>query len=69
MASMKTIVLFGSQSARDAARSLLENQPQIRRVDSSGDMRTLRLIITSPIEEISLISLLSASGISGFRLM
>jgi len=69
MQSIRTIILFGSQSSREAARTLLENQPQIRRIDSSPDIRTMRLITSAQIEENSLIPLLAASGISGFRLL
>lgn len=69
MGSVYTIVLYGTKSSRESAKVLLENQPQIRRIDSLRDMRILRLITNSQIDEISLIPLLSASGISGFRLI
>lgn len=69
MSSIRTLVLYGPQSARESARILLENQPQIRRVDFASDQRALRLVTTSPLHEISLIPLLAASGISGFRLI
>ena len=69
MGSVYTIVLYGTKSSRESARVLLENQPQIRRIDSLSDMRILRLITNTQIDEISLIPLLSASGISGFRLI
>lgn len=69
MASIYTVMLYGAQSATESARILLENQPHIRRVDFASDQRTLRLVSTVPLNEMSLIPLLASSGISGFRLI
>lgn len=67
-ASVRTLTLFGPPAAREMAKLLLENQPQIRRIDASSDVGVLRLFLCAQLEENSLIPLLAQSGISGFRL-
>ena len=62
-----TLALYGACSARKQAQALLENCPQVRRVDALGDGRTLRLTMTDPLPEGELLTLLRASGVSGFR--
>lgn len=69
MSCISTLVLYGTQSSREAARNLLENQPQIKRVDFESDQRALRLVTTVPINETNLIPLLADSGIYGIRLI
>lgn len=66
--TIKTLVLYGSASSREMARLLLENLPQVRRVDADATMSELRLLLSGPLQETSLIPLLSGSGIDGFRL-
>lgn len=62
----KTIYLYGSPSSRKNAKLALENQPQIKRIDVSSNYARLRLLISSPLSEGDFITLLQASGISGF---
>ena len=63
------LTLFGARPQRQSAQAMLENCPQIRRVDLLGDGRTLRLTMNSPMTEGELLSLLRESGVSGFRLL
>ena len=48
------------------ARALLENLPQVRRVDVKGGQ--LLLLLHSPIAESEYLTLLEKSGVSGFSL-
>ena len=64
----KTLRLFGSAAAKKKAKLILENQPQIKRIDSCPDPDTLKLLFDSPQNEKSLLPLLADCGISGFRL-
>ena len=68
MSIQKTLVLYGSPSACDQAKSILENHPSLQLItkDLEG---TLLLTANSQLTEISLIPLLMPSGISGFRLI
>ena len=66
MALCATITLYGAQPSRERARLLLENQPQVRRVDASAGLGRLRLFLRSPVSEDELVALLAPSGISGF---
>lgn len=63
-----TLTLFGTRQAQTSALALLENCPQIRRVDSTEDGHTLRLTLCVPMSEGELIALMRSSGISGFRM-
>ena len=69
MPLFQTIELYGSLESRIMAKTLLENLPHIRRIDTYSDQRILRLLADEPEKEKSLIPLLAQSGISGFRLM
>ena len=62
------LTLYGARPQRLSAQALLENCPQVRRVDVLGDGRTLRLTINGQMPEGGLLSLLRASGVSGFRM-
>ena len=62
------LTLYGARPQRLSAQALLENCPQVRRVDVLGDGRTLRLTINGQMPEGELLSLLRASGVSGFRM-
>lgn len=68
MAISTTINLFGTLAAREHAKLLLENQPQVRRIDASAGFRSLRLFLSAPIREDELLTLLMPSGISGFAI-
>ncbi|MFR5788678.1 MAG: hypothetical protein ACLUHE_17360 [Christensenellales bacterium] len=50
------MLLYGSADARDRARALLENLPQVRRVDAKGGQ--LLLLLHSPITEREYLTLL-----------
>ena len=70
MQSVRLLILYGSHAAKGAARIILENQPNVRRIDILKKPHgSLRLIMNPQIDEISLIPLLASSGISGFRLI
>ena len=62
------ITLYGSPASQKQAILLLENLPQIRRIDAVNASGALRLMTDSVIGEKSLIPLFAESGISGFRL-
>lgn len=66
MAVCRTIVLYGPLSVREHAKLLLENQPQVKRVDAAAGFGHLRIVMTMPISEDELIALLAPSGINGF---
>ena len=60
------IVLYGSVDAQKTARNILQNLDIVRREEiNSGE---IGLILSEPLKETSLISLLRSSGIYGFRL-
>ena len=65
MAYCQSLLLYGSADARDRARALLENLPQVRRVDAKGGQL---LLLHSPITEREYLTLLEKSGVSGFSL-
>ena len=66
---MRTLYLYGAPAARELAKLLLENLPQLRRIDACADLSEIKMLTASPIDEMSLIPLLAQSGISGFRLV
>ena len=68
MAQMRMLALYGPLGSREQAKLLLENQPQVKRIDSSTGLTQLRLFLNDPLSEDELIMLLSSCGISGFRL-
>lgn len=68
MALCRAIALYGTPASREMAKILLENQPQIRRVDASGDLGEIKLLLSQSVTEGELIELLAKSGISGFRI-
>ena len=63
MAYCQSLLLYGSADARNRARALLENLPQVRRVDAKGGQ--LLLLLHSPITEREYLTLLEKSGVSG----
>ena len=62
----RCIELFGTAAAGDKARIMLENLPEIRRIDDLRESGSTVLILHAPISEKELIPLLACSGISGF---
>jgi len=60
--------LYGSHQACNNAYILLENQPQIKRIDIQDDTKTLFIFPNKQLTEKTLIPLLYESGISGFRI-
>ena len=68
MAVSKTIILYGQLSMREHAKLLLENQPQVKRIDTTAGFGHLKMVLTSPISEDELIAILASSGINGFGL-
>lgn len=66
MAFCQSLRLFGSAESCRRARALLENLPQVRRIDGNG--ARLLLLLTLPIAESDYLSVLEKSGVSGFSL-
>lgn len=67
MAFSLFLQLYGCAETCERARALLENLPQIRRID--GKNTRLLLLLSSPISEGEFLSVLRKSGISGFSLL
>ena len=63
MSLHRLITLYGSAHTCSLAKGLLENHPDIKRIDTVEAENTLRLILLKPIEDIDLISLLLPSGL------
>ena len=63
------IILYGSSSARESARNMLENLEVVRREECINNGMEIRMILSKPLKETSLIPLLRHSGIYGFRLV
>ena len=66
MAFSLFLQLYGCAETCERARALLENLPQVRRVDAKGGQ--LLLLLHSPITEREYLTLLEKSGVSGFSL-
>ncbi len=62
----RSIRLFGTNEAKQNAQAILENMQYVRRIDSKNNL--LRLLVTMPVTEMELLSVLRKSGISGFSL-
>lgn len=62
----RSIRLFGTNEAKQNAQAILENMQYVRRIDSKNNL--LRLLVTMPVTEMELLSVLGKSGISGFSL-
>lgn len=69
MPSILHLMVFGAQSAREQAKNLLENQPHIKRIDLSADLREMRLFCQSTLTECEMIELLASSGVDGFKML
>ena len=63
------IILYGSSAARKRARNILENLEEVRREETLNNGTEMRLLLSKPLKETSLIPLLRSSGIHGFRLV
>lgn len=66
----RNIVLFGQMISRNRARYLLENHPNVLRIDSDDDnsMR-LKLVLSNPMSDMTLLSLLKGCELSGVQFM
>ena len=62
----RSIRLFGTNEAKQNAQAILENMQHVRRIDSKNNL--LRLLVTMPVTEMELLSVLEKSGISGVSL-
>lgn len=67
MAFCQSLRLYGSAAACSHARALLENLPEVHRIDGNG--AELRLFLIAPLSEGQCLSLLEKSGISGFSFL
>lgn len=68
MVSSKQLTLYGPPASVCEAQALLENLPQVRRVDAGTAAGELRLLLCSPLSERELLTVLAPSGICGFRI-
>lgn len=68
MTECKTLRLFGTAAAKKQAMLILENQPQIKRIDICSNPDILKLFFEAPLNETNLVPLLADCGISGIRL-
>lgn len=68
MVSSKQLTLYGAPAGLERAQALLENLPQVRRVDAGATAGEIRLRLARPLPEGELIALLAQSGICGFRI-
>lgn len=66
MAFCQSLQLYGTAASCEQARALLENMPQIRRIDIRGSQ--LLLLLNAPVPESEYLTLLAKSGVSGFSL-
>ena len=66
---MLRLILYGNQQKRDIARNLLANLKEVKREESAAHPCEVKLTLSEPINETSLIPLLRQSGIHGFRLV
>lgn len=68
MATLITLRLYGAHQARNDAYALLENLPQIKKINKQDDAKTISLCLNKQLTEKTLIPLLHKSGISGFSI-
>lgn len=68
MSYCQNITLYGSSSACEQARVLLENHPQVRRLDTLRTPAQLKLILCERLSESDLLTLLLPSGITGLQI-
>ena len=68
MVSSRQHTLYGAPASIERAQALLENLPQVRRIDAGAGTGTVRLLLSGPLPEADLIELLAQSGLSGFRI-
>lgn len=61
----KTLILFGSPSAKQLSLNYLENMPQVKRIDMSQDGK-ISLLLLRTVREDEWIALFKQSGIQGF---
>lgn len=62
------LIPYGCAESRRTARSLLENQPAVLRLDIIAVNGAFRLFLSEPLSEFSLLSVLSGSSLDGFEL-
>lgn len=63
-----TVNLYGSFQTRELARNLVLNLKEVKREERADHPWEMRIVLSYPIKESSLIPLLRQSGIQGFRL-
>ena len=70
MSIYKTVCLFGSQNARLQAKGVLENCPQIKRIDAQSNPFQMKLYLRQPISDLEILDLLKETALVGiaFRL-
>lgn len=65
----RNIVLFGQMISRNRARCLLENHPNVLRIDSDDDSLRLKLVLSNPMSDMTLLCLLKGCELSGVQFM
>lgn len=68
MSVIKLIKLIGPTDALLRARGVLENHPNIKRIDTLDNKSDIRLILSKSIREEELAGLLSETGLIGARI-
>jgi len=62
-----SLILYGRFERKKTAQALLENLPQVKRIDSN--LPEVRILCSEELNENSLIPMLRSCGIDGFRLV
>ena len=68
MVSCKNMVLFGPPEARSNAKGVLENLPQVHRIDAQNSNTQLKLFLFSPISDMEILGIVAKTGLVGIRI-
>jgi len=68
MSIIKLVEFIGNQEARLQAIGILENHPNVRRIDTLESKTGIRLILNKMIKEEELVGMLADTGLIGLRI-
>lgn len=68
MSIIKLVEFIGNQEARLQAIGILENHPNVRRIDTLESKMGIRLILNKTIKEEELVGMLADTGLIGLRI-
>ena len=68
MSIIKLIKLVGTREAKLQARGILENHPNVKRIDTLENKSDIRLILSKSIREEELAGILAETGLIGVRI-